>query len=145
MKYIVANEEAWGPVAQAIAKALKPGMILALTGPLGAGKTTFVQALSRVLGAKGYLRSPTFSLVRSYDLRSSTYNLRKLVHVDAYRIEDEQDVLPLGLDELLSEPGTVMAIEWSERIAKFIRASKAPVLSVTIEPDPDGIRRVNVR
>ncbi len=143
MKYIVANEEEWGSVAQAIAKALKPGMILALSGPLGAGKTTFVQALSRVLGAKGHLRSPTFSLVRSYAVNAG--DIKTLVHVDAYRIEDERDVLPLGLDELLSEPGTVMAIEWSERIANFIRASKAPVLSVTIEPDPSGVRRVDVR
>lgn len=143
MKYIVANEEAWGPVAQAIAGALKPGMILALTGPLGAGKTTFVQALSRVLGAKGHLRSPTFSLVRSYAVKAG--DIRTLVHVDAYRIEDEQDVLPLGLNELLSEPGTVMAIEWSERISNFIRSMKIPVLSVTIEPDPSGVRRVDVR
>jgi tRNA threonylcarbamoyladenosine biosynthesis protein TsaE len=143
MKYIVANEEEWGSVAQAIAKALKPGMILALSGPLGAGKTTFVQALSRVLGAKGHLRSPTFSLVRSYAVKAG--DIKTLVHVDAYRIEDERDVLPLGLDELLSEQGTVMAIEWSERIANFIRASKAPVLSVTIEPDPNGVRRVDVR
>jgi tRNA threonylcarbamoyladenosine biosynthesis protein TsaE len=143
MKYIVANEEEWGSVAQAVAKTLKPGMILALSGPLGAGKTTFVQALSRVLGAKGHLRSPTFSLVRSYAVKAG--DIKTLVHVDAYRIEDERDVLPLGLDELLSEPGTVMAIEWSERIANFIRASKAPVLSVTIEPDPSGVRRVDVR
>ncbi len=143
MKYIVANEEEWGSVARAIAKELKPGMILALSGPLGAGKTTFVQALSRVLGAKGHLRSPTFSLVRSYAVKAD--DIKMLVHVDAYRIEDERDVLPLGLDELLSEPGTVIAIEWSERIANFIRASKAPVLSVTIEPDPSGVRRVDVR
>jgi len=145
MKYIVAKVENWDQIAQIVAKELKPGMILALSGPLGAGKTTFVQALSRVLGAKGHLRSPTFSLVRSYALHPTTYNLRTLVHVDAYRIEDERDVLPLGLDEFLSEPGTVMAIEWSERIANFIRASKAPVLSVTIEPDPSGVRRVDVR
>lgn len=143
MKYIVAKVEDWDRVAQTIAKELKPGMILALSGPLGAGKTTFVQALARVLGAKGHLRSPTFSLVRSYAVRAG--EIKTLVHVDAYRIEDERDVLPLGLDELLSEPGTVMAIEWSERVSSFIRASKAPVLSVTIDSDPSGVRRVDVR
>ncbi|MCK9361313.1 tRNA (adenosine(37)-N6)-threonylcarbamoyltransferase complex ATPase subunit type 1 TsaE [Patescibacteria group bacterium] len=143
MKYIVAKVEDWDQVAQALAKELRPGMILALTGPLGAGKTTFVQALSRVLGAKGNPRSPTFSLVRSYAVKAG--EIKTLVHVDAYRIEDERDVLPLGLDEYLSEPGTVVAIEWSERVANFIRATKAPVLSVTIDPDPSGVRRVDVR
>lgn len=145
MKYIVSKIEDWDQVAIAVAKELKPGMILALSGPLGAGKTTFIQALSRVLGAKTNPRSPTFSLVRSYQLPVASYQIRQLVHVDAYRIEDEKDVPPLGLDELLSEPGTVLAIEWSERIAQFIRSSHAPVLSVTIDPDPSGVRRVDVR
>lgn len=130
-------------MAQTVAKDLRPGMILALSGPLGAGKTTFVQALSRVLGAKGNPRSPTFSLVRSYAVKAG--DIKTLVHVDAYRIEDERDILPLGLDEYLSEPGTVVAIEWSERIANFIRATKVPVLSIAIEPDISGIRRVDVR
>jgi tRNA threonylcarbamoyladenosine biosynthesis protein TsaE len=143
MKYIVAKVEDWGGVAQSLAKHLKPGMILALSGPLGAGKTTLVQALSRVLGAKGNPRSPTFSLVRSYQVNSG--EIKQLVHVDAYRIDDERDVLPLGLDELMSEPGTVIAIEWSERISSFLRKWNVPVLSVTIEAAADGIRRVDVR
>ncbi len=143
MKYIVAKVEEWDRMAQTVAKDLRPGMILALSGPLGAGKTTFVQALSRVLGAKGNPRSPTFSLVRSYAVKAG--DIKTLVHVDAYRIEDERDILPLGLDEYLSEPGTVVAIEWSERIANFIRATKVPVLSIAIEPDISGIRRVDVR
>lgn len=143
MKYIVAHVEDWDAVAQSVAKQLKPGMILALSGPLGAGKTTFVQALSRVLGAKGNPRSPTFSLVRSYAVKAG--EIKQLVHVDAYRIEDERDVLPLGLDELISEPGTVIAIEWSERLSHFLRKLNAPVLSVTIEAAADGIRRVDVR
>ena len=143
MKYIVAKVEDWDGVAQAVASQLKPGMVLALSGPLGAGKTTFVQALSRVLGAKGNLRSPTFSLVRSYEVKAEP--IRQLAHVDAYRIDDERDVMPLGLDELISEPGTVIAVEWSERISNFLRKLSVPVLSVTIEAAADGIRRVDVR
>lgn len=144
MKYIVAKMEEWDAVARAIAKDLKPGTVIALSGPLGAGKTTFVQALSRVLGAKTNPRSPSFSLVRSYHLKPNTYNLSHLIHVDAYRIDDAQDLLPLGLDELLSEPGTVMAFEWPERAEAWLR-SVPDVRRITIESDPSGVRRVDVR
>lgn len=143
MKYIVSKVEDWDGVAEAVAKQLEPGMTLALSGPLGAGKTTFVQALSRVLGAKRNPRSPTFSLVRSYQVKAES--IRQLVHVDAYRIDDERDALPLGLDELIAEPGTVLVVEWPERISNFLRKLNAPVLSVTIEAATDGIRRVDIR
>lgn len=145
MKYIVAQVEDWDRVASAVAARLKPGMVIALSGPLGAGKTTFVQALSRVLGAKGLPRSPTFSLVRTYRLRPTTSHIHTLVHVDTYRIEDEKDVLPLGLDEYLGDAQSVVVIEWAERIPEFLRRSGAKILTMTIEAGADGIRRVDVR
>lgn len=142
MKYIVSKIEDWQSVAKAVASELKPGTVITLSGPLGAGKTTFVQALSRELGAKTNPRSPSFSLVRSYPLKHST--LLQLIHVDAYRIDDAQDLLPLGLDELLSEPGTVMALEWPERAEAWLR-SVPNVRRMTIESDRSGVRRVDVR
>jgi tRNA threonylcarbamoyladenosine biosynthesis protein TsaE len=144
MKYIVANMEDWDAVARAIAKEAKPGTVIALSGPLGAGKTTFVQVLARELGAKTNPRSPTFSLVRSYKLQATSYKLSQLIHVDAYRIDDAKDVSPLGLDELLAEPDTIMALEWPERAEAWLR-SVPNVVRVTIEPDPSGVRRVDVR
>lgn len=144
MKYIVAKIEDWNAVANAVAKSLKPGTVIALTGPLGAGKTTFVQVLAKELGAKTNPRSPSFSLVRSYSLEPVTYGLRTLIHVDAYRIEDANDLLPLGLDELLAEPGVVMALEWPERADAWLR-TVSDVLRITVEPDPTGVRRVDVR
>ncbi len=142
MKYIVSKIEDWESVARAVANDLKSGTVLALSGPLGAGKTTFVQALSRELGAKTNPRSPSFSLVRSYPLKHPT--LSQLVHVDAYRIDDAQDLLPLGLDELLSESGTVMALEWPERAETWLR-SIPDIRRITIESDPSGVRRVDIR
>lgn len=141
MNFIVSRLEDWDLVAKAVADMLQPGSVLALSGPLGAGKTTFVQALARVLGSKEKPRSPTFSLVRSYKVRAPFF---QLVHVDAYRIESEQDILPLGLDEFLAEPGTVLAVEWPERLAGWM-SSRKPLIRISIEPDKGGeVRRVRI-
>jgi len=81
------------------------GEVVALTGPLGAGKTCFVQGLARGLGAGGYVRSPTFVLVHQYPGPLPLY------HVDLYRI-GPSDCDTLGLDELMEGDG-VTAIEWA--------------------------------
>jgi tRNA threonylcarbamoyladenosine biosynthesis protein TsaE len=80
------------------------GEVVALTGPLGAGKTCFVQGLARGLGAGGYVRSPTFVLVHHYPGPLPLY------HVDLYRI-GSSDIDTLGLDETIEGDG-VTAIEW---------------------------------
>ncbi len=141
MNYIVAHVEDWDAVAKAVAAELKPGMLLALSGPLGSGKTTFVQALARVLGSKQTPRSPTFSMVRTYPIKQG--ELKQLVHVDAYRIENENDLLPLGLEELLLEPGTIVAFEWPEHAETWI-ARHPMVKRIAIRPEADGVRRVSL-
>lgn len=142
MNFIVSRLEDWDLVAKAVADMLSSGSILALSGPLGAGKTTFVQALARALGSKDKPRSPTFSLVRSYKTHHSA--IKQLVHVDAYRIESEQDILPLGLEEYLEEPATVIAVEWPEQISSWL-AAQTRVVRMQIEPDKGGdVRRVRI-
>jgi len=81
------------------------GAVVALTGPLGAGKTCFVQGLARGLGAGGYVRSPTFVLVHHYPGPLPLY------HVDLYRI-GPSDLDGLGLEEIMEGDG-VTAIEWA--------------------------------
>lgn len=142
MNFIVSRLEDWDLVAKAVANMLSPGSVLALSGPLGAGKTTFVQSLARVLGSKDKPRSPTFSLVRSY--KTGHPSIKQLVHVDAYRIEEEQDVLALGLEEYLEDPGTVMAVEWPEQIPSWVSSQKH-VIRMQIEPDRKGdVRRIRI-
>ena len=94
---------------EAIAPLLRAGDALALTGELGAGKTTFTQGVARGLGFEGHVVSPTFTLVREYSGRLPIH------HVDVYRLDRVQDVLDLGLDEAAADGG-VLLVEWGDVI-----------------------------
>jgi len=120
----------WSKVVAWLLPHLRPGVILALSGPLGAGKTTFVQYLAKTLGIRKTPQSPTFSLLRTYRLPNSVHNITRLVHVDAYRIEDERDLLPLDLDAELRDKKTLLVIEWPERIPVWIRSHSVIRLAI---------------
>lgn len=94
------------------------GTILALGGELGAGKTTLVQGLARGLGVPDtcYVTSPSFTLINEYPGR------RVLYHVDLYRIGDPDEILEIGLEEILEGKG-VVAIEWAERLGPWLPES----------------------
>ncbi len=131
-RFVVQKVDDWSAVAKALVPLVKPGSIVSLSGPLGAGKTTLVQYLAKTLGAPKRAISPTFALMRIYklearnrkiDIRDSAkrrFEIRRLVHVDAYRIEDVKDLVVLDLDEELMEPGTVVLIEWPENIKSWL-------------------------
>ena len=95
--------EQWGREAQ-------PGMVIALSGDLGAGKTQLVRGMARGLGITARVHSPTFTLVNEY----SGGRLR-LFHLDLYRLETPQQIRGAGIEEFL-KPDGVTVIEWAERI-----------------------------
>jgi tRNA threonylcarbamoyladenosine biosynthesis protein TsaE len=98
----------------ALGAAVQPSQVIALRGNLGAGKTTFVQGLARGLGVHGRVSSPTFVLINEYTGASGV----RLAHVDTYRLGaaalDEAE--GMGIKELLEDGGTVVAIEWADRV-----------------------------
>jgi tRNA threonylcarbamoyladenosine biosynthesis protein TsaE len=96
-------------VGEAVASLLREGDAIALTGELGAGKTTFVRGAARALGFDGAVASPTFTLVREYLGRVPIY------HVDVYRLDRVQDVLDLGVDEMVAEGGLLL-VEWGDAV-----------------------------
>lgn len=116
----VPDAPSWDAVARQVLPDLHPGTLLALSGPLGAGKTTFVQALARTLGIEHATPSPTFSLLRSYRLPKSVNHLKRLIHVDAYRIEQEVELLPLDLESELSDGESLLVLEWPEKVPSFV-------------------------
>jgi len=98
-------------LGEKLAADLSGGGIICLYGELGSGKTTFIQGLARGLGIKKRVLSPTFIMMRQYG---------NFFHVDLYRIEDEKDIEGLGLSEIWSDPGNLIAIEWPEKIEKIL-------------------------
>lgn len=133
MKWNIPHEQDWSRVARRVAAALKPGSIFALQGPLGAGKTAFVQALAKELGAKRTPKSPTFSMLRTYPVKHGS--VRRMIHVDAYRIEDETDLIPLDLDAELSDGDAILVLEWPEQVKGWLKKRTHQVLSIKIKKD----------
>lgn len=103
--------------------------ILTLQGDLGAGKTAFTKALARSLGVYDEVTSPTFVIMKSYPIIGHN-RFATLVHVDAYRIDDEAELQVLGFEDVLQNPENLVVIEWPERIPNLIPND---ALRVTIE------------
>ncbi len=95
--------------------------VIALSGDLGAGKTTFTQALGRCLGITEDMTSPTFTIMKGYETTDDTFT--HVVHMDAYRIESEEELRPLRFDEILKMPNTLLVVEWAELINGAIPAT----------------------
>ena len=122
-------------VGAALAGLLRAHDVVVLTGELGAGKTTFVQGIARGLGATEHVASPTFTLVREY-----VSGRVPVAHVDLYRLEREQDVIDLALDEL-EDGERVLLVEWGDPVAELLADER---LRVEFVADLDDVRRITV-
>lgn len=89
--------------------------VVALSGDLGAGKTTFVQQLAKELGIAETVNSPTFTIIKTYPA-ANNQSFKQLVHMDAYRIEELDELRPLRLEEVFRAGETLVCIEWAEKI-----------------------------
>jgi tRNA threonylcarbamoyladenosine biosynthesis protein TsaE len=105
------------------------GLVIALSGELGAGKTQFVRGLARGLGIASRVHSPTFTLVNEYG-----GGRLKLFHLDLYRLETPDQIATAGIEEFL-QPAGVAVIEWAERLAtgSRLRAMAGRLIGVKIE------------
>lgn len=109
-----------------LAESVSPGDILTLTGDLGTGKTVFVKGFAEGLGIREPVTSPTFTILCEY-----TTGRFPLYHFDVYRIEDEDEMYAVGLDEYVNGEG-VCLIEWAEKISDML---PRPLTRITIEKD----------
>ena len=97
-----------------LAEMLQPGMVVALVGPLGSGKTRLVRAVATALGADANtVNSPTFVLIQEYAARIPVY------HFDTYRLRDIDEFLELGAEEIFAAEG-ICFVEWADRVAEVL-------------------------
>lgn len=107
---------AWG---RRIGESAEPPLVITLRGDLGAGKTTLARAIARGAGVDGNIPSPTYNLLFRYPATRD----RQVVHVDLYRLEDEEEVWELGWSEL-PESTDLMLIEWGERAESLLPGTR---------------------
>lgn len=88
--------------------------IIGLTGELGSGKTILIQGLARSLGIMHLVPSPTFIIVRQYIIQVNGFE--HFYHLDLYRVAKKADLASLGLNEILTDPNSIIAVEWAEKL-----------------------------
>ena len=114
-------------------------LIFALQGDLGAGKTQFTKGVAKALKVTERVQSPTFILSREYDLKDKN----RLFHIDTWRLEKEEDLKDIGLEEMLkknekSEFYNVVVIEWADKFLEYLRKLDVNVKVIWIEIKADG-------
>lgn len=139
-QYITTNEKETLALGEKIAKTLKGGEIIGLEGELGAGKTILAKGIAKSLGVKKNITSPTFILMRVYGIKNPKLKIRNLAHVDAYRLEDSQELLDIGLNEYLNDKNSIIIIEWADKIKNIFKGKE--YLQIKIKSGKNNIRNI---
>lgn len=103
----------------ASASGKKGATVVGLYGDLGSGKTTFTQAVARILGMQETVTSPTFVIEKIYPLEGHAFS-KHLIHIDAYRLEKSEELVRLGWNEIIADQDNLILIEWPEKVADIM-------------------------
>lgn len=118
-----------------LATKLNGGDILLLSGELGAGKTSLVKGIAKGLKIKHEINSPTFTLMNVYPVKNS--KIKTLIHIDTYRLEDEKELIEIGVEDYLGKPDTVCIIEWPEKIIDLLKKYKTTSIALEHDEKPE--------
>lgn len=125
-----------------LAGEITPGTLLCLQGDLGVGKTTLIQGLLEGLGAERPYVSPTFVLMKQYELTvPSTTGIKRVYHADAYRV-GAKDFTEIGFAEWCADPDGLVILEWPERIAEILPDKK---MTLTLTSLSENEREISVK
>lgn len=139
--FVTQSAEETGHMGETFLKDLDRN-ILTLNGELGAGKTTFVQGLAKGLGILRRISSPTFIIMRTYEVpKSINIPFAKFYHVDLYRMETMHDIEGLGILELMKDPANLFAIEWAEKLENNLPTER---IDIHIEYKSENERKIGV-
>jgi len=130
MKHFSKSREETNKIASDFLDTIYPignsSVVVALSGDLGSGKTAFAQEVGKILGVAENMNSPTFVIEKIYKIdpaKAGQVGLDKfknLVHIDAYRLEKDSELLHLGWEEITKEPENLILIEWPENVSGII-------------------------
>jgi tRNA threonylcarbamoyladenosine biosynthesis protein TsaE len=134
---ILADLEATLALGAALAERVQPGDVIALSGPLGAGKTSIARGLLAALGLEEEAPSPSFAIVQPYDPPQVRF---PVLHVDLYRIEHSNEAEELGLDEARED--ALLLVEWPERLGDEVWSD---ALWLTLDITADGARNLTAK
>jgi len=123
-EYTTKTPEETMDIGKEIATSLRGGDIVLLQGDLGAGKTTFVKGVATGLGVEDTVTSPTFSIMNTYKIKFVASDAKHLVHIDTYRLENEQELVDIGIEDYLDDKNTICIIEWPEKIPSLLKNKK---------------------
>ncbi len=123
--------------ARSLSRQVDGATVLALHGDLGSGKTTFVQALAHELGVTDVPISPTFVIQKYYPLKEQEF--ARLVHIDAYRLDDAQQLSVLGWKDIVADPSQLIAIEWPEHVSEALPDDAQHIYFTYIDEDTRSI------
>ena len=141
-KIITKSAEETAKIGEELARQLTDGgsgpHILCLYGDLGSGKTTFTQGFARGLGITSRLLSPTFIIVRRYDIPVTG---KKLYHIDLYRLQNTEDFTELGLSEIFSDFDAYVVVEWAEKLGDMLPVARR---DITFTARHDGSHTLKV-
>lgn len=140
MDYTSSSPEETQQIAFELAQKYKGGGVFALSGPLGAGKTTFIQGFAQGLGISERLLSPTFVIIRQHNIPGNIGG--KLYHVDLYRLDEIIEIESLGLSEIFANPKNIVFIEWAEKMETLLPKNTH---KIHLEIISENTRQIQVR
>ncbi len=118
----------------------KQAVVVALYGELGSGKTTFAQKIASELGVSKTVISPTFVIERVYKIDAGTFT--HFIHIDAYRLENADELRRLGFENIVSDPKNFIAIEWAEKVEDLLPKD---VIRIYFEFVDEEERKIKIR
>ena len=120
--YITNSSAETQDLANTFGKTIKPGEFVALYGNLGGGKTNFTQGLAKGLNIKKRIISPTFIILRQYKYKKGNF-----YHIDLYRTQSLNDLLNLGIDEIINDKNNIIVVEWAEKMDKLMPKKRTDI------------------
>lgn len=136
-EFITNSGEETKKLGERFAKELSMGDFVAFYGDLGSGKTTFIQGLAKGLGIVKRIISPTFIIARHYKIDKGIF-----YHIDLYRTDSKHDLLGIGLDQIVEDKKTIVALEWAEKIGDLLPKRRFDISFDYLE---DNKRKITIK